>query len=158
MEGILARPALLLVMPPLTVLTVGFRDSQLKRLCIVLDRGGWFQFLTNNCTHSEGGVVESANGIEYRALPHVPSFLGSVISSTITRVILMSSNCDTVPSADDTGLQLSFGAIVDIGFPMGGAVSRISNSVRTRSSYSRSEYGSPLRLMWYLPESQDGAA
>src|SRR6266550_5698568 len=95
-------------------------------LCIEVSRGGWFQFSMNNRTHSGGGLRESANGTEYKALPGVSSFRGSVTSSTITRVILMSLN------SDDSDSRFIFGAIVDIGFPTGGAVSRIRSKVRTR--------------------------
>src|SRR6266852_7232926 len=103
-------------------------------LCIVVNRGGWFQFLANRSAHSEGGSIESANGIVYRAHPGVPSFRGSVISSTITRVILMSSNPGLALLRGDPDSRFEFGVIVDIGFPIGGAVSRIPSKVRTRSS------------------------
>src|SRR6266700_51590 len=92
-------------------------------LCIVVSRGGWFQFSINNRTHSGCGLKESENGTEYKALPGVPSFRGSVTSSTITPVILMSLNSDEGDS------RSILAAIVDIGFPTGGAVSRIPSKV-----------------------------
>ena len=103
-------------------------------LCIVVHRGGWFQFSVNNCIHSGNGEMESANGIEYRALQGAPSFRGSVISSTITRRILTSSNSELLLPGDDPNSRFAFEAIVAIGFPIGGAVSRIPSNVRTRSS------------------------
>lgn len=60
-------------------------------LCMVVNLGGKFQDFKKSSRHRELGRLDNRNGTSYRALPLVPSFLGSPTSSTTIPTILMGS-------------------------------------------------------------------
>ena len=58
---------------------------------MVVNLGGKSQDFKKNSRHRELGRLDNRNGTSYRALPLVPSFLGSLTSSTTIPTILMGS-------------------------------------------------------------------
>src|ERR1019366_927691 len=114
--------------------TVASETLAIPGWCIDVNRGGRFQLFIKHCAHAGGGVRERANGIEYSADPRMPSFAGSVTSSTMIRMIFMSSNVASFGADGDSIFLLADESMVASGLPMGGAAWRIPNKVRTRSS------------------------